>query len=121
MYNAVTLVGRLTRDAEVGLLPNDRRTPKLRFTLAVDRDYAVDGATPADFWPVEVLGEYGARLAPHLTRGRLVLVSGSAHIDERRDEAGQYRVFPYLSARQVRFLDPRPRPGDELAGDGDGA
>ena len=105
MFNSTTLVGRLTRDAETGQLPNDRRTPTLRFTVAVDRDYEVDGEVPTDFWPVEVLGEYGARLAPHLSKGRLVLVTGAAHIDTKRDDGGAFRVFPYLSARLVRFLD----------------
>jgi single-strand DNA-binding protein len=108
VYNQTTLVGRLTRDAEEGVLPNERHTPRLRFTVAVDRDYEVDGETPTDFWPVELLGEYAPRLAPHLTKGRLVLVSGAAHIDQRRDDGGAVRVFPYLSARLVRFLDRRP-------------
>lgn len=107
MYNQVTLVGRLTRDAEVASLPNDRRTQRLRFTVAVDRDYEIGGEAPTDFWPVEVLGEHGARLAQFMTKGRLVLVAGSAHVDERREENGQYRVFPYISARHVRFLDRR--------------
>ena len=110
-----TVVGRLTRDAEVGQIANERRTPRLRFTVAVDRDYEVGGETPTDFWPVEVLGEYGSRLAPHLTKGRLVLVSGAAHIDERREESGQYRVFPYLSARNVRFLDRKRQSEAEAA------
>lgn len=108
LYNQVTMVGRLTRDAEAGQLPNERKTPRLRFTLAVDRSYEVDGETPTDFWPVEVLGDFVSRLAPHLRKGRLVLVAGAAQINERRDEQGQYRVFPYVSARQVRFLDRRP-------------
>jgi len=112
VFNSSTLVGRLTRDAEVGQIANERRTPRLRFTLAVDRDYEVDGETPADFWPVELVGEHGPRLAPYLTKGRLVLVSGAARIDERHEEGGPYRVFPYLSARQVRFLDRRQRAED---------
>ncbi len=110
MFNETTLVGRLTRDAEVGQLPNAGQTPRLRFTLAVDREYEVDGQTPTDFWPVEVVGEHGLRLAPHLTKGRLLLVSGPAHIDERRDPGGQFRVFPYVSARHIRFLDRRQAP-----------
>jgi single-strand DNA-binding protein len=109
MFNGATLIGRLTRDAEVGQLPNDRRTPRVRFTVAVDRDYEVDGATPTDFWPCELVGEHSSRLAPYLTKGRLVLVTGAAHIDERRDAGQPYRVFPFLSARTVRFLDRRPR------------
>ena len=72
----VALVGRLTWDAEIGQLPNDRRIPRLRFTLAVDRDYEVGGETPTDFWPVDVVREYGTWLAPFLTRGRAVLAHG---------------------------------------------
>lgn len=118
MFNSTTLIGRLTRDAESGQLPNERRTPRIRFTVAVDREYEVDGETPTDFWPVEILGEYAPKLAPYLTKGRLVLVHGATHIDERKAEGGQYRVFPYVSARNVRFLDRRGdrRPGgDEVA------
>ncbi len=117
MYNMVTIVGRLTRDAEAGQLPNERKTPRVRFTVAVDREYEVDGETPTDFWPVEVIGEHGTKLASYLTKGRLVLVAGSAHINERRDEGGQYRVFPYISARTVRFLDRRHREDAEPAAD----
>lgn len=113
MFNQTTLVGRLTRDAEAGQLPNERRTPRLRFTLAVDREYEVDGETATDFWPVELVGEHAPKLAPYLTKGRLILVHGSTHIDERRTE-GAYRVFPYLSARTVRFLE-RRRPEGEPA------
>lgn len=118
MFNQTTLIGRLTRDAEVGQLPNDRRTPRVRFTVAVDRDYEVDGETPTDFWPCEVVGEHGSRLAPYLTKGRLVLVSGAARIDERREAGQPYRVFPFLSARTVRFLDRRQREGDAEVQDG---
>ncbi len=98
----------------MGQLPNTQQTARLRFTLAVDRDYRVDGQTPTDFWPVELVGDYGARLAPHLTKGRLVLVSGSVHIDERREANAPQRLFPYVSCRQLRFLDRRTEesPGD---------
>lgn len=107
MFNQIVLIGRLTRDAEVGHLPNERHTPRVRCTLAVDREYEVDGETPTDFWPCELVGEHGPRLAPYLTRSRLMLVQGVAHIDERRDENGIYRVFPFVSVRHLRFLDRR--------------
>ena len=101
----VALVGRLTWDAEIGQLPNDRRIPRLRFTLAVDRDYEVGGETPTDFWPVDVVREYGTWLAPFLTRGRAVLVTRQVHMDERQEKSGQYRVFPDVTVRSPRFLD----------------
>lgn len=108
MINVILLIGRLTRDAEMGQIPNDKHTPKLRFTVAVDRDYEVDGETPTDFWPVDLVGEYATRVAPHLTKGRLIAVRGQAHVDRREDDNGQSRVFPYVSARQVRMLDRKP-------------
>jgi single-stranded DNA-binding protein len=106
MFNQVTLVGRLVRNAATEQPPNGR-APQLRFTLAVDRLYEVDGETPADFWPVAIQGEYSGRLAPHPTRGRLVLVAGSVHPDTRRDPDGTRPVAAYVSARVVRFLDHR--------------
>ena len=105
MFNTLTLVGRLTRDAELGAVPGERSVPRVRFTLAVDRVYGVGDETPADFWPCELVGEEGPRLAVFLTRGRLLLVHGSAQIDERRDEGGAYRVLPHVRVRQVRFVD----------------
>ncbi len=108
MFNRVTLVGRLTRDAEIGQIPGERQTPRLRFTLAVDRDYEIGGETPTDFWPVEILGEYGSRLAPHLVKGRLILVDGSAHINSHKDREGGFHTFPYVDARSIRFLEKIP-------------
>jgi len=106
VFNTLTLVGRLTRDAELGAVPGERSVPRVRFTLAVDREYGVgDDEMPTDFWPCELVGEEGPRLAVFLTKGRLLLVHGSAQIDERRDEGGAYRVFPHVRVRQVRFLD----------------
>ena len=105
MFNTVTMVGRLTRDAELGHIPNDRQTPRLRFTLAVDREYEVDGEIPTDFWPVEILGEYGTRLAPHLSKGRLILIQGEAHIDTRKYADNSFHTFPYVNARSIRFLE----------------
>jgi single-stranded DNA-binding protein len=99
MFNCVTLVGRLARNAELGHLPDQHRTPRLRFTLAVDREYEVDGEIPTDFWPAEVLGDYGV--------GRLVLVRGSAHLNTRKDGDGGYRVLPYVAVRSIRFLEKR--------------
>jgi single-stranded DNA-binding protein len=106
VFNQITLVGRLVRDAATEQPPNGR-APQLRFTLAVDRLYEVDGETPTDFWPVVIHGEYGGRPAPHLTREPLVLVAGSVHPDTRRDPDGTPPVVAYVSDRVVRFLDHR--------------
>ncbi len=84
----------------------------MRFTLAVDRDCEVGGEVSTDSWPVEAAREHATRLAPYLTNGRILLCAGSAHVNTDRGEDGHYRVFPYVNARQVRFLDRAPRTED---------
>ena len=109
MFNQTTMIGRLTRDAQMGTCGSDHaRATRVCFTLAVDRDYDLDGETPTDFWPCEIAGLDAPRLLPYLVKGRLVLVTGQAHLDERRTEAGVYQVLPCIRVRQVRFLDRRP-------------
>ena len=105
MFNSVTLVGRLAGDGELGRASGDGRTPILRFTLAVDRAYELDGNTATDFWPVAIVGPHGVRLVPHMTRGRLVLVQGGAHINTCKDAGGARRVCAFVDCRALRFLD----------------
>lgn len=103
MFNEVSLIGRLVRDAESSTF-GEKETKKLSFRLAVDRDYRdSEGNVPTDFWPVEIIGEYGDKLKPHLLKGRLIAVHGSAHINESNGET--YRVYPYVRGDKVRFLD----------------
>ena len=115
MFNSVTLVGRLTRDAEASETTGDHKTPVVRFVLAVDREYQANGKTPTDFWPVKIYGEYGTKVARYLTRGRLVLVAGAAHLDSRKDDAGGYHNYGYVAASQIRFLAKRHErePGED--------
>lgn len=108
MFNSVTLVGRLAAGAELGRLSNAAKTPRVRVTVTVERAYDLDGETPVDFWPCRLVGEPCLRLAPYLSAGRLVLVSGAACLDSAPDGAGESRVQAYVSVRQVRFLDRRP-------------
>ena len=109
MFNEITLVGRLTKDAHGGTMRNAQQTPLTRFTLAVDRDYETsDGERPTDFWPVEIIGPYGERVGKHLFKGRLVLVSGSAHLDSVKDEDGNYHTYARVTATKLRFLDKNP-------------
>lgn len=115
MFNTVTLVGRPTREPQVST--TSKGTAVCRFTLAVDRDYqGADGKRPTDFWPVTIFGPYGEKVATHLTKGRLVLVHGSVHIDQSKDEGGAYHTFPFVTCSRVQFLD-RPVGGADDAQD----
>ena len=55
--NKILLTGRLTRDAELGFI-GTTGTPKITFSLAVERAYQKKGAEnkKVDFIPCEMIG-----------------------------------------------------------------
>ena len=66
-YNHITLVGRLTRDAEVKDISSTVRTT---FTIAVDRPYRKDdGAHDTDFVPIVAWGRLGEIASQYLKKG----------------------------------------------------
>lgn len=103
--NHIVLIGRVVRDATLETLPNDRQTKKGSFRLAVDRDYQNgSGESTADFFPVTLFGGGAEKLVPYLSKGRLLAVSGSMHIDSWNSEEG-YKSFPWVKADRIKFLD----------------
>lgn len=103
--NQILLIGRIVRDATLETLPNERQTKKGSFRLAVDRDYQNgSGDTAADFFPVTLFGPGAEKLVPYLSKGRLLAVSGSIHIDSWNGDDG-YKTFPWVKADKIRFLD----------------
>lgn len=89
--NSVTVSGYLTRDAELRYFPSGAAVAKT--TIAVNRSYLKDGekVEQTDWIPVSVYGERAVALAEHLTKGKLVGVTGSIRTystgdgDERRN------------------------------------
>lgn len=92
MFNRITLVGRLVKDAELGFIPGTG-TPKMQYTLAVDRAYQKDKSNrKADFINCEAIGKHTENLAQYVTKGKLVLVEGELNIDtyKKDDETRSY-------------------------------
>lgn len=84
-YNHITLVGRLTRDADVREVSDRTRTS---FTVAVDRPYRKeDGSYDTDFIPVVAWGKLAEVAADRLKKGNPVLVQGRLQIRQyEKDE-----------------------------------
>jgi single-strand DNA-binding protein len=97
--NTVTIIGRLTRDAEQ---PSAERAP-LRFSIAVNRskkqgDQFVDEANYFDieYWHRSIL--------PHLTKGKQVAITGELRQDRWTDKDGATRSKVVISARDIQLL-----------------
>ena len=111
MLNRVILIGRLTRDPELRILPNG--IPVASFTLAVDRPFTnQQGERETDFIDIVVWRKQAETVSNHLTKGRLVAVEGRLQVRTYETQDGQKRKVAEVVADTVRFLD---RPRDVLA------
>lgn len=101
--NKVILIGRLVRDAELSFLPGTG-TPKVTFTLAVDRAYQKDkNNKKTDFIPCEQIGNHTEKLAQYLTKGKLITVEGELNIDQYEKD-GQKKNFTKVKVDRLEFI-----------------
>ena len=104
MLNHIVLMGRLTRDPEL------RRTGSgvavASFTLAVDRDYAVQGAEKeTDFVDIVAWRNTAEFVSRYFTKGRMAIVSGRLQIRNWTDKDGNKRRSAEVVADNVYFGD----------------
>ena len=104
MLNHIVLMGRLTRDPEL------RRTGSgvavASFTLAVDRDFAAQGAEKeTDFVDIVAWRSTAEFVSKYFTKGRMAVVSGRLQIRNWQDKDGNKRRSAEVVANDVYFGD----------------
>ena len=102
MLNHIVLMGRLTRDPEL------RRTGSgiavASFTLAVDRDYAAQGAEKeTDFVDIVAWRNTAEFVSRYFTKGRMAVVTGRLQIRNWTDKDGNKRRTAEVVADNVYF------------------
>ena len=102
MLNHIVLMGRLTRDPEL------RRTGSgvavASFTLAVDRDYAAQGAEKeTDFVDIVAWRSTAEFVSKYFSKGRMAVVSGRLQIRNWQDKEGNKRRSAEVVADNVYF------------------
>ena len=101
--NKILLTGRLTKDADMSFLPGVG-TPKVTFTLCVDRAYQKDkNNTKVDFIPMEMIGKHVEKLAPYLTKGKMIGIEGELNIDQYEKD-GAKKSFTKVKVDRLEFL-----------------
>ena len=101
--NKVILSGRVTRDAELGYIPNVG-VPKLSFSLAVERAYQKDkNNKKVDFINMEMIGKHTENLCQYVTKGKQILVEGELNIDNYEKD-GEKRSFTKVKVDRLEFL-----------------
>ena len=104
MLNKIILMGRLTRDPEL------RRTGTgiavASFTLAVDRDFAAQGAEKeTDFVDIVAWRNTAEFVSRYFTKGRMAVVTGRLQIRNWTDKDGNKRRSAEVVADNVYFGD----------------
>ena len=102
--NKILLTGRVVRDAELAYIPGTG-TPKLAFTIAVERSYQKDkNNKKVDFINCEQLGKHTENLCQYLLKGKKIAVEGELNI-ENYDKDGEKRSFTKVKIDRLEFLN----------------
>lgn len=107
--NQITLVGRLTRDPDLRVTGDG--VPRAWFVLAVPRPFvAKNGEREADFISIVSWRQLASVVGEHLTKGRLVGITGRLQVSTLDDGNGNRRTSAEVVADQVVFLDAPRKP-----------
>lgn len=103
--NKVVLVGRLVRDPELKYTPGTG-TAVATFTIAADRRFlGKDGQREADFIPIVVYGKAAEATANHVSKGKMISVSGRIQTRSYNAKDGSKRYVTEVIAEEVQFLE----------------
>ena len=101
--NKIILTGRLVKDAELGFI-GATGTPKMNFTLAVERNYQKDkNNKKVDFINCEMLGQHTEKLSQYVTKGKAILVECELNIDNY-EKGGEKKSFTKVKVDRLEFL-----------------
>ena len=98
----IILTGRLVKDAELGFI-GTTGTPKMTFTLAVERNYQKDkNNKKVDFINCEMIGQHTEKLSTYVTKGKAILVEGELNIDNYEKD-GEKKSFTKVKVDRLEF------------------
>lgn len=86
--NSVCLVGRLVRDPEVRYSQGTNATCVARYTLAVQRQFKVEGQPDADFISCVAFGKAGEFAEKYLKKGMNIGVTGRIQTGSYKNKEG---------------------------------
>ncbi len=107
MLNDINICGRLVNHPELKTTANGRNITS--FSLAVDRDYVVNGERKVDFFTVVAWNKTADFITRYFTKGKSIIING--HLQSRifDDKNGQKRVTTEIVADTVYFAGDKER------------
>lgn len=114
--NKVMLMGNLTRDPELRVLP--KGTPICQFSLAINREFKMESGEKREeviYVDIEAWGKTGETIAKYCTKGKPLYVEGRLKLDQWEDKnTKEKRSRMKVVMESFQFL------GDSRGGSGTG-
>lgn len=101
--NNLTIVGRLTRDAELKYTNSGSAVTKFAIAVNRSRKDGNDRVEEASFFDVSLWGRRGESLNQYLQRGTRIAVTGELRQD-RWEQDGQSRSRVFIHANNIQLL-----------------
>ena len=111
--NRAFIIGHVTKDAETRQV-NVGNVPTLvtDFTVAANEGFGETQKTA--YYRVSIWRERGAKMAPHLVKGRAVSVTGIPSASAWIDQDGKARARLEMSNPTVEFIGKKPGDPEDL-------
>lgn len=117
MINNVTLVGRMTRDAELRYTPQNQAVAT--FSLAVNRPFkSQNGEREADFINCVIWRQQAENLANWAKKGALIGITGRIQTRSYENQQGQRVYVTEVVAEQFQLLESQKERGNQSQGNG---
>ena len=111
--NVISLIGRLTKDAETRYTQTTN-TCMGNFTLAVNRRFKKEGQPEADFINIVAIGKTGEFCQKFFKKGMQVGVVGRIQTRTWDDDQGMKHYVTEVVAEQVFFADSKRESQNDL-------
>ena len=99
--NDICLMGRITKDIE--LKKTTTGVSVVSFSVAVDRDYKVNGEKATDFIPCVAWRGTAEFVGKYFSKGDMIAVVGSLESRKYKDKDGNNRIVWEVKADKVNF------------------
>lgn len=101
MLNCAVIMGRITADPELRTVGNGQSV--CGFSVAVERNYAVNGQRKTDFINVVAWRQTAEFVAKYFQKGQMIAVQGSIQTRDYEDRNGNKRTATEIVAESVSF------------------
>ncbi len=103
MLNLIALTGRITRDPE--LRKTDAGVSVTSFSMAVQRNYKIDGEYPTDFIDCVAWRGTADFICKHFKKGSMITVAGNLETRKFTDKDGNNRKAVEVIVKDAYFGD----------------